>query len=155
MDVFVLGLPVVGKEVIHKSYVSRFCRTLGTLLSGGVGLSSSLEITAETVDNRLLKQAIEQVRMRVVAGASISDEIKNQKVFPRLVSKMVGVGEKTGRIDDMLRRTADYYDEELEFSLQNMTALLEPMLIVFIGGIVLIVVLALYLPIFKISTAIR
>ena len=156
VDVLKLKLPIVGKEVIHKAKVSSFCRTLGTLLAGGVGLSTALEITAQVVNHLQISEAIERIRVRVVGGSSISDEIKAQKkLFPRLVSKMAAVGEKTGRTDEMLKRTADYYDEELETTLQNLTALLEPALIVFIGGIVLIVVLALYLPIFKMSSAIR
>ncbi len=154
-DLFKLKLPVVGKEIIQKALVSRFCRTLAILLSGGVGLASSLDIVSQVVDHLGMNRAIERIKARVVAGASLSDEIKAQKVFPRLVFKMTAVGERTGRIDEMLERTADYYDEELEITLQNLTSLLEPALIIFIGGIVLIVVLALYLPIFKLSTAIR
>ena len=155
VDVLKFKLPVVGKEIIYKAAVSRFCQTLGVLISGGVGLSLALEITAKVVNNLLLEEAIEKIRIRVISGIPLSDEIRAQKIFPRLVSKMVAVGEKTGRIDEMLKRTADYYDEELEISLQNLTALLEPALLIFIGGIVLIVVLALYLPIFKLSSAVR
>ena len=90
-----------------------------------------------------------------MAGASISEEIRAQAIFPHLVGKMASVGERSGRLDDMLKRTAEYYEEEVETVLQDLTALLEPVLIVFIGGIVLVVVLALYLPIFHISSAIR
>jgi len=155
LDVLKFNLPIIGKEIIQKSLISRYCRTLGILLAGGVGLSSSLEITSQVVDHLALGQTIERVRTKVIGGAAISEEIRSHKIFPRLVAKMTAVGERTGRIDDMMKRTADYYDEELEITLQNLTALLEPALIVFIGGIVLIVVLALYLPIFKLSTAIR
>lgn len=156
MDVWQFKIPIIGKEIIHKARVSSFCRTLGTMLSGGVGLSHSLEITSQVVDHLQLGQAIERIRVRVIAGSAISDEIRAQKkLFPRLVSKMAAVGEKTGRIDDMLIRTADYYDEELETTLQNLTAILEPALVIFVGGMVLIVVLALYLPIFNLATAIR
>ena len=155
IDVSKLNLPILGKEIIRKGLMSRFCRTLGALLSGGVGLSTSLAITAQAVNNRLLENAIERIRLRVTSGASLSDEMRKHDVFPRFTVKMVGVGEKTGHIDEMLHRTADYYDKELEISLQNLTVLLEPALIIFIGGIVLTVVLALYLPIFKLSSAIR
>ena len=156
VDVWKLKLPLIGKDIIHKAKVSSFCRTLGTLLTGGVGLSTSLEITSHVVDHLQLGQAIERIRVRVIAGSTLSDEIRAQKkLFPRLVSKMASVGEKTGRVDEMLKRTADYYDEELETALQNLTAILEPALIIFVGGMVLIVVLALYLPIFRLATAIR
>ena len=155
VDILKFKLPIVGKEIIYKAAVSRFCHTLGVLIAGGVGLSSAIEITAKVVDNLYLGKAIERIRVRVISGIALSDEIKAQKVFPHLVSKMVAVGEKTGRIDNMLVRTASYYDEELETSLQNLTALLEPALLIFIGGIVLIAVLALYLPIFKLSAAMK
>jgi type IV pilus assembly protein PilC len=155
IDRFKLKLPLVGKEIIHKGIVSRFCSTLGFLLNGGVGLSASLEITSQVADHEVMTEAIEKIRQRVVAGSSISEEIRAHKIFPRLVSKMAAVGEKTGRVDEMLKRTADYYNEELQITIQNLTALLEPALIIFIGGVVLIVVLALYLPIFHIASAIR
>ncbi len=155
IDALKLKLPIVGKEIIQKDLLSRFCRTLGVLLSGGVGLSYSLEISSQVVNHLLFQESIDRVRIRVISGSNISDELRTQKMFPHLVSKMIAVGEKTGRLDDMLKRTADYYDEELDTTLQNLTALLEPALIIFIGGIVLIAVLALYLPIFKLSTAVR
>ena len=155
IDYLKLKLPLIGKAIIHKGIVSRFCSTLGFLLNGGVGLSKSLQITSQVTNHLPTTEAIEHIRKRVVGGASIADELRGQKVFPRLVAKMASVGEKTGRIDEMLKRTADYYDEELQITVQNLTALLEPALIIFVGGIVLIVVLALYLPIFHIAQTIR
>ncbi|MGE0269537.1 MAG: type II secretion system F family protein [Candidatus Omnitrophota bacterium] len=154
VDQWKLKIPVLGKEIIHKALVSKYCRTLGFLLQGGVGLSKSLEITALAVDHVPMKEAIDTVQNRVLAGASISDEMKKHKIFPRLAAKMTSVGERSGKIHEMLTRTAEYYDDELDSSLQNLTTMLEPVLIVFVGGIVLLVVLALYLPIFQMSMAI-
>lgn len=154
VDNWKLKIPVLGKEIIHKALVSRYCRTLGFLLQGGVGLSKSLEITALAVDHIPMQQAIETIQNRVLAGASISEEMKKQKIFPRLSAKMTSVGERSGKIHEMLTRTAEYYDDELDSSLQNLTTMLEPILIIFVGGIVLLVVLALYLPIFQMSMAI-
>lgn len=154
VDNWKLKIPVLGKEIIHKALVSRYCRTLGFLLQGGVGLSKSLEITALAVDHLPMQQAIETIQNRVLAGASISEEMKKQKIFPRLSAKMTSVGERSGKIHEMLTRTAEYYDDELDSSLQNLTTMLEPILIIFVGGIVLLVVLALYLPIFQMSMAI-
>lgn len=154
VDQWKLKIPVLGKEIIHKALVSKYCRTLGFLLQGGVGLSKSLEITALAVDHVPMKEAIDTVQNRVLAGASISEEMKKQKIFPRLAAKMTSVGERSGKIHEMLTRTAEYYDDELDSSLQNLTTMLEPVLIIFVGGIVLLVVLALYLPIFQMSMAI-
>lgn len=154
-DAFKLKVPILGKHIIHKALVSRFCRTLGFLFAGGIGLAKSLEITAQVVDHRIMADAINDIKSRVMAGSSLAEEIKKQKIFPRLTSKMAAVGERTGKVSEMFNRTADYYDNELDSSLQNLTTMLEPALIIFVGGIVLVVVLALYLPIFQMSMAIK
>jgi len=150
-DKLILKIPVIGKEIIHKSLMSRFSSTLGALLSGGVPLSTSLDITGQVVDHLPISTAIRHIRDRVVAGANMSDEIKLQYLFPSLVSKMVAVGERTGTISEMLKRTANYYDDELDNTLQKLTALVEPVLIIFIGGFVCIIIVALYLPIFTVT----
>jgi type IV pilus assembly protein PilC len=155
VDVLKFKIPILGKEIIRKATVSRFCRTLSVLLEGGVGMVIALEIVRDVVDHRPMAEAIEKIKTRVLGGSNLADELRNQKVFPRMVSKMVAVGQRTGRIDQMLARTSDYYEDELENTLKKLTSILEPALIVFVGGVVLIVVLALYLPIFKMSSAIR
>jgi len=155
VDALKLRIPILGKHVIHKALVSRFCRTFGFLIAGGVSVSNSLDITSQVVDHRLMGDAIAQIRERVVGGSTISGEMRKQKIFPRLASKMVAVGERSGRLSEMFERTAGYYEDELESTLQNLTTMLEPVLIIFVGAIVLIVVLALYLPIFHLASAIR
>jgi type IV pilus assembly protein PilC len=155
VDVAKFKIPVLGKDIIRKAAISKFCSTLSVLLAGGVGMSASLEIVRDIVNNIPMAEAIDKVRSRVLAGSNLADEIRAQKIFPALVGKMTAVGQRTGRIDQMLSRTAEYYEDELENTLKKLTALLEPALIIFVGGIVLIVVLALYLPIFKLSSTIR
>jgi type IV pilus assembly protein PilC len=155
MDNVLLGLPVFGKEIFFKVFMSRFCRTLGFLLAGGISVSLALEITGQVVSNLPISEAISRVRERVLGGSEISTELRRQRVFSALVGRMASVGERTGRLPELLNRTADYYDSELDHSLSRLTSIIEPFLIVFIGGIVLIVVLALYLPIFNMSKAIR
>jgi type IV pilus assembly protein PilC len=150
-----LKVPILGKEIFHKSIISRFCRTVGFLLSSGVGLPTSLEIASQVVGHQPMQNAIRDIKKRVIAGSAFSDSIRTTDLFPRLVVKMVNVGEKTGRMDDMLNRTSDYYDSELEHNIQGMMSLLEPVLIVFIGIIVGTVVIALYMPIFKMSSLIQ
>jgi type IV pilus assembly protein PilC len=153
MDGMLLRLPSFGKELFLKVFMSRFCRTLGFLLANGISVTAALEIASQVVHNLPISQAIEQVRQRVLGGSEISTELRRQRIFPALVGRMAGVGERTGRLPELLNRTADYYDNELEHSLSRLTSIIEPFLIVFIGGIVLVVVLALYLPIFNMSKA--
>ena len=149
-------IPLLGKEVIHKSVVSSFCRTLGFLISSGVEISASLDIVTEVVEHEGIRIVLKQVRKRVVTGgASLSIAIREHKIFPRMISKMILVGEKSGRLAEMLIRTADYYDQEVEHSVNGLLTLIEPVLIAVIGGIVGIVVVALYLPIFKLATVIK
>ncbi|OGX35327.1 MAG: hypothetical protein A3C36_01755 [Omnitrophica WOR_2 bacterium RIFCSPHIGHO2_02_FULL_52_10] len=155
LDFLKLKLPIVGKNIIHKSLLSAYCRTLGFMLSAGVNLKTSLEVTSQVVDHLIMSQAIDHISRRVVAGGTLSEEMRRQKIFTGLSAKMTHVGERTGQLSDMLERTSQYYEDELEVTLNNLTALLEPALIIFVGINVLIVVLALYLPIFHLSTAIR
>lgn len=155
VDAIKLRIPIIGKEIIHKSIVSRFCHTFGFLLARGVGLSQSLEITSQAVNNLLFLEAVEKIRTKVLSGGSISQQIKTQDLFPNLVSKMAAVGEKTGTLATMFEKTGEYYDDELEITIQNLMVMIEPVLIVFVGGIVCVVIIALYLPIFKISALVK
>ena len=155
IDQLKIKIPIIGKHIIHKALISSYCRTLGFLLSAGVNLKTALDITAQVVNHLVMAESVTQINTRVIAGGSISEEMRKQKIFPGLASKMTAVGERTGRLSDMLERTSQYYEDELEITLQNLTTMLEPVLIIFVGVNVLVVVLALYLPIFHLSTAIR
>ena len=151
-DYFKLKLPIIGK-ILYKAVILRFCRTFSILLSGGVSLVSALSVSKGVVKNLFLEQLIDDVKENVVSGAFLSETFKTSQLMPNIVVKMVEVGEKTGKLDEMLKRTADYYDKELEATLESFSAMIEPVFIILIGGIVLIVALALYLPIFEISKA--
>lgn len=151
LDRYKLRIPILG-NILMKGLVSRFARTLSILISGGVGLANSLTISADSMNNVYIKSILEQVKDRVLSGFPLSKELAARKIFQKIFVKMVEVGERTGKIGDMLKRNADYYDDELNVAITNFTSLLEPALIVLIGGVVLVVVLALYLPIFKMST---
>lgn len=150
IDRYKLKIPIFG-DILMKSLISRFARTLSILISGEVGLASALTISSEVTNSFYLRAAIDKIRARVLAGFSLSQEMESQRIFEKMFVKMVQVGEKTGKIGAMLEHNADYYDEELETEISNFTSLLEPALIILIGGVVLIVVLALYLPIFSIA----
>jgi len=151
VDYLKLKIPLLGK-IIQKTLITRFARTLSILISGGVGLASALTISSEVSGNLYFRMILDRIKERVLSGFSLSSEMNNEKLFQKMFVKMVQVGEKTGKISEMLQRNADYYDEELETAIANFTSLLEPVLIILIGGVVLVVVLALYLPIFKMAT---
>lgn len=151
IDRYKLKIPIFG-DILMKSLISRFARTLSILISGEVGLASALTISSEVTNNLYLKSIIDKIKERVLTGFPLSQEMDNQRIFLKMFVKMVQVGEKTGRIGQMLQHNADYYDEELEVAVTNFTSLLESGLIILIGALVLAVVLALYLPIFKIAT---
>jgi type IV pilus assembly protein PilC len=140
---------------MKKLWITRFSRTLSSLLSGGVGLVAALPISCEVANNLYLKQIIEDIRNSVVGGAILSASFKKEKIFPGMFVKMIQVGEKTGKLSEMLKRNADHYENELEEIISAFSALVEPVLIVFVGSIVGVVVVAFYLPIFKISQLIK
>ncbi|HTY44614.1 MAG TPA: type II secretion system F family protein [Patescibacteria group bacterium] len=153
-DARLLRVPQLGK-LIRKALIARFCRTFSVLLGGGVGIATSLVVSGDVVSNSYLRHLVGAIKNAVVSGVALADAMKPHQTFPRIVVKMVAIGEKSGKLDDMLRRSAEYYDQELETTLNNFSSLIEPVFIVLIGGVVLTVVLALYLPIFKIASAVR
>jgi len=154
-DRLILRIPLIGDLIMHKFLISRFCRTAGLLLGGGVSISTALSITAQVVDYCPFTETIEEIRQRVVAGGTISTQIRNYPIFPSFVAKMVAVGEKTGKIADMLNKTADYFDNELDNTIRRLTILIEPALIIVIGGMISIIIVALYLPIFNVASLVQ
>jgi type IV pilus assembly protein PilC len=147
VDKLLLRLPVLG-DVVRKSAVSRFTRTLGTLISSGVSILEGLEITAKTSGNRIIHDAIMESRASIAGGDTISAPLKKSKVFPPMVISMINVGEQTGGLDEMLTKIADFYDDEVDAAVGGLMAMMEPMMIVFLGIIVGGMVVAMYLPIF-------
>jgi type IV pilus assembly protein PilC len=147
-----LKAPVLG-DVLRKSAVSRFTRTLGTLISSGVSILDGLEITAKTSGNRVIQDAIMESRASIAGGETISAPLRKSNVFPPMVISMINVGEQTGGLDEMLGKIADFYDEEVDAAVSGLLALMEPVMIVFLGVVVGGMVIAMYLPIFDMVNA--
>ena len=154
IDKLLLRAPVLG-DVLRKSAVSRFTRTLGTLISSGVSILDGLEITAKTAGNRVVSDAILASRTSIAGGDTISAPLARSQVFPPMVISMIAVGEQTGGLDEMLSKIADFYDEEVDAAVGGLLALLEPMMIVFLGVVVGGMVVAMYLPIFDMINAVQ
>src|SRR5262244_2724365 len=154
IDTFALKVPVIGM-LIRKVAVARFTRTLGTLISSGVPILEGLLITARSAGNRVVEKAVMQARQHVTAGGTLAEPLKTTPVFPAMVVHMISVGENTGALDAMLNKIADFYDDEVDAAVGALTSLLEPMMIVFLGVSVGGIVIAMYLPIFKMVTLIK
>jgi type IV pilus assembly protein PilC len=153
IDRMMLRAPVLG-DVLRKSAVSRFTRTLGTLISSGVSILDGLEITAKTSGNRVIQDAIMESRASIAGGETIAAPLKKSAVFPPMVISMISVGEQTGGLDEMLTKIADFYDEEVDAAVSGLLALMEPVMIVFLGVVVGGMVIAMYLPIFDMVNAV-
>ncbi|AAF11416.1 type IV pilus assembly protein PilC [Deinococcus radiodurans] len=149
IDDFKLRLPVFG-NLIQKSAISSFARTFGLLVSSGVNIIESLEITKGTADNAIVEETIENAKNVVISGDQMSSSLATSKVFPPMVVSMVAIGEETGSLDNMLNKVADFYDREVDEAVESLTAAIEPMMIVFLGGIVGLIVAGMFLPMFSI-----
>ena len=154
VDSMLLRLPVLG-DLLRKSAVSRFTRTLGTLISSGVSILDGLEITAKTAGNRVVHDAVMQSRASIAGGDTIAAPLEKSKVFPPMVISMISVGEQTGGMDEMLSKIADFYDEEVDVAVGALLSLMEPIMIVVLGVIVGGMVVAMYLPIFDMMNAVQ
>jgi len=153
IDSLLLKAPVFG-ILLRKVAVAKFTRTLGTLISSGVAILDGLEITARTAGNKIVEDAIMKTRVSIAEGKTIAAPLKETTVFPPMVVQMISVGEQTGALDSMLAKIADFYDEEVDTAVANLTSLLEPLLMVFLGVVIGGVVVAMYLPIFKLVTVV-
>jgi type IV pilus assembly protein PilC len=153
IDNLLLKIPHLG-ELLRKASIARFSRTLGTLLSSGVPILDAMEITATTSGNRVIQEAVMQSRSSIATGDTISEPLGKSTVFPPMVVQMIRVGEETGEMDNMLDKIADFYEEEVDVAVETLTSVLEPILIVGIGMIVGGMVVSMYLPIFRLASAI-
>jgi len=153
MDRMFLKLPIVG-ELIRKTAVAKFTRTLGTLITSGVPILDGLSITAKTAGNKVIEEAIMSARMSISGGKTIAEPLSKGEVFPKMVTHMISVGETTGALDAMLGKIADFYEDEVDQAVAALTSLLEPMMMVFLGTVVGFIVVAMYLPIFQMASAI-
>ncbi len=154
VDKVALQLPIIG-TVIRKVAVARFTRTLGTMISSGVPILDALDVTAKTAGNRTVEDGILYVRAKITEGKNIAGPLLETKVFPPMVVQMIGVGEATGAMDAMLNKIADFYDDEVDTAVAGLTAMIEPLLMVFLGGVVGGFLIAMYLPIFSIAGAVK
>jgi len=153
-DKLFLKLPIFGL-LLRKVAVARFSRTLGTMISSGVPILDGLDIVAKTSGNRIVEEAIMITKMSISEGKTIAEPLSKSGVFPSMVCQMVAVGESTGALDSMLIKIADFYDEEVDASVDALTSLIEPMMMIFLGGTVGTMLAAMYLPIFKMAGAIE
>jgi type IV pilus assembly protein PilC len=145
-----LRVPVLG-DLIRKVAVARFTRTLGTMIQSGVPLLDGLDIVAKTAGNKTIEAAIFKTRASISEGRTIAEPLSESGVFPSMVVQMISVGESTGALDAMLNKIADFYDEEVDAAVDALTALIEPFLMIFLGGTIGGLVVAMYLPIFKLA----
>jgi type IV pilus assembly protein PilC len=149
-DKMFLRLPVFG-PLLRKVAVAKFTRTLGTMISSGVPIMDGLDITSKTAGNMIVEEAIRAVRTSISEGKSMSEPLEQTGIFPGMVVQMIAVGEATGAMDQMLGKIADFYDEEVDTAVEALTSALEPILMVFLGGVIGFVVVAMYLPIFQMA----
>jgi type IV pilus assembly protein PilC len=149
-DALALKLPVFG-QLLRKVAVARFSRTLGTMISSGVPILDALEICAKTSGNLVVERALQRTRSAISEGRTIAEPLEASNVFPGMVVQMIAVGEQTGAMDAMLAKIADFYDDEVDAAVDALTALLEPLMMVFLGGSIGGILIAMYLPIFKLA----
>jgi type IV pilus assembly protein PilC len=152
-DRLALKVPIIG-NVLRKGAVSRFTRTLGTLTGSGVPILQGLEITARTAGNKVLQMAIEKTAHSISQGDTIAEPLKQSGVFPPMVVQMIGIGEQTGALDEMLSKVADFYDDEVDAAVEALTAAIEPLMIVVMGTMVGGMLVAMYLPMFKMANVV-
>jgi type IV pilus assembly protein PilC len=152
MDDFLLKVPLFG-QLIRKAAVAKFTRTMGTMLTSGVAILDALEIVARTAGNKTIEKAILDTRTAIAEGRTMSDPLSESGVFPSMVCQMIAVGESTGALDAMLTKIADFYEEEVDQAVENLTSLIEPFMIVFLGVVIGGLVVSMYLPIFKMASA--
>ncbi|OKY76845.1 MAG: pilus assembly protein PilC [Desulfobulbaceae bacterium DB1] len=153
IDMLMLKAPVFG-PLVRKVAVAKFTRTLGTMLHSGVPILESLNVVGKTAGNKVIEEAVFRVADSITEGRSIAEPLEETGVFPSMVVQMINVGESTGALDTMLEKVADFYDEEVDQAVENMTAMIEPFMMVFLGGLIGGLVIAMYLPIFKMASVV-
>lgn len=153
MDSMILWSPVIG-TLVRKVAVSKFTRTLSTMLQSGVPILDALTVVARTAGNKVIERAVLRVSASIAEGRPIAEPLEESGVFPPMVVQMINVGESVGELDTMLEKVADFYDEEVDQAVENLTAMIEPFMMVFLGGMIGGLVVAMYLPIFKIVSVV-
>jgi type IV pilus assembly protein PilC len=154
-DTLKLKIPMKIGDVVQKIALARFSRTLSTLVAAGVDIITALEITGGTAGNWVLEKSLVTIRERVHEGVPISEPLADDPIFPPMVSQMVKIGEETGELDKMLGKVADFYEDEVDASIQSLTSIIEPILMIGVGVMVGTIVISMYLPMFKLLTLIK
>jgi type IV pilus assembly protein PilC len=154
-DAFKLRIPLKIGDVVQKVALARWSRTLSSLVSAGVPIIQAIEITGKTAGNAVVEKSMDAVVASVKAGGTISEPLKEAPVFPPMVSHMVGVGEETGAMDAMLTKIAEFYEDEVSAAVKALTSIMEPVMIILVGGIVGVIVISMYLPLFKVYDSIK
>jgi type II secretory pathway component PulF len=145
IDEFLLKIPIIGK-LIHKIYISRISRILGLLYKSGISIIVSFDIVSEVTGNEVMRDEVLYIRDHVSRGMSIAEAFNNSKYFPVVVADMVAAGEETGQLDEMLFKIADYFDEEVDYGIKTLSTAIEPILLLFIAGMVILLALGVFLP---------
>ena len=153
IDRSLLRLPIFG-PLLKKVAVSKFTRTLGTLINSGVPIIDALNVAAGTAGNKIVEDAIYKVRISISEGRTIAQPLREADIFPNMVVQMISIGETTGALDHMLNKIADFYDEEVDTAVDALTSMIEPLMIVFLGGTIGSIIIAMYLPIFKMASVV-
>jgi type IV pilus assembly protein PilC len=153
LDPILLKIPVFG-TLIQKSSVARMCRTLATLLAAGVRIMEALDIAGQTCGNWVIEKAMIDCREAVSKGRSLAEPLRKVKAVPNMVTQMISIGEQTGNLDQMLSKVADFFEDEVDVAADALTSMIEPLLMVFLGGIIAVIVIAMYLPIFNMASAV-
>ena len=153
VDDLILKAPIFG-ILIRKVAVAKFTRTMGTMLTSGVPILGALDIVAKTAGNKTIESSIYNVRSAIAEGRTMADPLAESGVFPSMVCSMIAVGESTGALDTMLIKIADFYDDEVDQAVENLTSMIEPIMMVFLGVVVGGLLIAMYLPIFTMAGAI-
>lgn len=154
IDYLMLNVPIIG-DIVKKASIARFTRTLGTLLASGVPILDALEIVAKSSGNMIIEEAIMYTKDKIAEGKSIAIPLMEKGIFPRMVVQMIAVGESTGALDIMLNKIADFYEDEVDTAVDGLTSLLEPIVMIFVGGMIGVILMAMYLPIFKMADVVK
>ena len=154
-DTMKLRFPMHIGDIVQKVALARWSRTFAGTISSGVPILQAIQISGETAGNEVIKRAMGDVYDSVKRGGSLSKPLQDAKIFPPMVSQMVSVGEDSGQLDTMMEKVADFYDAEVDAKVKALTSLIEPIMIMFVGGVVGFIVIAMYLPIFKLYDSIR
>jgi type IV pilus assembly protein PilC len=153
IDGILLKLPVFG-DLTQKSAVAKFARTLGTLLKSGVPILEALETVAKTAGNTRIEEIINGARVSIREGQGMTEPLKKNGVFPPMIIQMVSVGEETGKIDDMLMRAANFYEEEVDTAVEGLSSAMEPLIIVFLGVVLGTIIVAMFMPMFDLGNVV-